>query len=511
VNWVQCLSKAIQYIESHLTDEVSIDEIAGQAYSSSSHFQLLFHLVTGMTVGEYIRNRRLSLAAQDLLKRGSRVVDVAERYQYETPESFSKAFARFHGIPPSRVQRGKVKLFHPLSIHITVQGGFQMSRRLVDEFYWSDIEGQKGKGLTAAEKYKRLASWAAKARGQNPGVFDALTEWVRDDSEWTDEKLGENEQILMQGVLTRFKEQNAQLRAYLGELEPSGVVNTAVFKALDRFDEGLSGVSHDERLTEIVRMVFADFSIMRDRCIRELFAGEKTGPEGVNHVDVYGYINYLKDCDAGVQWALFMPAMVEKQQKGFKVSSFEYKTMPAMRFIGKEDASLEDPEVRKSLFRLLDAMDEYKSGWDCDVFFMHHYGKTVDVSPWHGFWGRFMKVATPVPEGFVHFDFVPQSDRNPGPPFISQFAFAAFTGDIEAMHRREGYDVDAMYDVTRNIMLGQGVTIPYPDKYWTAEVFLDGCDKPSTAYMFSAELEGQGEASRAADLRWILIDRPDKV
>jgi hypothetical protein len=56
------------------------------------------------------------------------------------------------------------------------------------------------------------------------------------------------------------------------------------------------------------------------------------------------------------------------------------------------------------------------------------------------------------------------------------------------MHKREGYDCDAMYDVTRNIILGQGVQIPYPDKYWTAEVFLDGCDNYSTAYMFSAEV-----------------------
>lgn len=66
--------------------------------------------------------------------------------------------------------------------------------------------------------------------------------------------------------------------------------------------------------------------------------------------------------------------------------------------------------------------------------------------------------------------------------------FIAQPVEMDAMHRREGYDSDAMYDVTRNIMLGQGVPIPYPGKYWTAEVFLDGCDQYSTAYMFSAEL-----------------------
>jgi hypothetical protein len=59
---------------------------------------------------------------------------------------------------------------------------------------------------------------------------------------------------------------------------------------------------------------------------------------------------------------------------------------------------------------------------------------------------------------------------------------------MEAMHKKEGYDRDAMYDITRNIILGQDVNIPYPDKYWTAEVFLTGYDNYSTAYMFSVEL-----------------------
>lgn len=488
MNWIQCLSKAICYIEEHLTDDISIEEIASQAYTSSSHFQLVFHLVMGITIGEYIRNRRLSLAAQDLLRQNGKIIDIAMRYQYDTQESFSKAFTRFHGVPPSKVQSGKMKMFHPLSIHIAIQGGFEMSCKLVDEFYWSDMEEEQGKQLTAAEKYSKIVRWAAKARGQNPSVFDALTEWVLDDSQWSDEKLAENEQILMQGVFARFKEQNARLRAYLLELEPSGVVNQAVFKALDQFDGELSGVSHDERLRETVAKVFADFSTMRERGIREQIAGKKTGPAGVNYVDTYGYINYLKDCDAGVQWALFMPDLVDRQQKGFRVDSFEYKKFPAMRFIGREGAELDHTEARKELFRTLNAMEEYQSDFGYDILFMHHYGLCVDVGPWHGFWGRFMKADTPVPEGFLSFDLLPYHDEKEGPPFCSQFAFATFSGDIEAMHQREGYDCDAMYDVTRNIMLGQGVNIPYPFQYWTAEVFLDGYDKPSTAYMFSAEL-----------------------
>ncbi|MCL2002896.1 MAG: AraC family transcriptional regulator [Oscillospiraceae bacterium] len=492
MNWIQCLSKAVQYIEEHLTDEINIDEISNQSYSSSSHFQLIFHLVMGLTVGEYIRNRRLSLAAQDLLKPDSRIIDVAMRYQYDTQESFSKAFTRFHGVPPSKIRRGQVKLFHPLSINIAIQGGFDMSRKLIDEFYWYGIEMQKSGKLTDAEKYKEVANRSAKARGQNPTVFDALTDWILDDAEWSDDKLAENEQILMQGVLARFKEQNARLRAYLKELEPSGVVNAAVFKALDRFDDELSGRPHDPRLQEVAAKMFSDFSVMRERGVREWIAGEKTGAYGTDGVNIFGYINYLKDCDAAVQWALFMPDVVERQQDGFKIDSFEYKKMPAMRFIGKlETEGFTDMEVHKEIFGTLDGMKEYKTELDYDVVFAHHYGLNVDVGPVHTFWGRFMKAKTPVPEGFTHFDFVSQRDENDftaGPPFLSQFAYAVYSGDMEALHKSEGYDVYPMYDVTRNTMLGQGVNIPYPDKYWTAEVFLDGCDNPSTAFMFSAEL-----------------------
>lgn len=488
MNWIQSLTKAIKHIETHLTDDIDVDDVAGIAFASGSHFQFIFHVVMGLTVGEYIRNRRLTLAAQDLLKQGEKVLDVALRYRYDSPESFSRAFKRFHGIAPSKVQPGLVKQFHPLTINITIKGGFDMSRKLIDEFYWRDIE-QKSGALTAEEKYQQLIDWARKARGQNPLVFDKLTAWVLDDEQWTDDKLPENEQILMQGVFARFREQNAKLRSHLQALMPSDTVNTVVFDALDRFDDELSGKTHAEALKEVVARVFADFTAMRDKNIRKQFAGGKTGATGTATVDFFGYINLLKDCDAAVQWALFMPQAVKRQQNGFKMESFEYRKMLAMRFIGREFFKYDAANMSRELdiMRTLDAMTAYKSGFDHDLLFAHHYGKGVDVEKWHGFWGRFMKADAPVPENYVYFDFVPQHDGLTGAPFISQFAFATFSGDMEAMHRREGYDCDAMYDITRNTMLGQGVLIPYPEKYWTAEVFLNGCATWSTGYLFSAD------------------------
>jgi AraC-like DNA-binding protein len=120
VNWMQSLANAIQYIETHLTDDIGVEDVANHVYTSSPHFQFVFHVLTGITIGEYLRNRRLSLAAQDLRQPDSRLIDVAMRYQYDTQESFSKAFLRFHGVPPSKAPQGKIRVFHPLTITLTV-------------------------------------------------------------------------------------------------------------------------------------------------------------------------------------------------------------------------------------------------------------------------------------------------------------------------------------------------------------------------------------------------------
>mgnify|MGYP002579464813 CR=1 FL=1 len=100
MNWIQSLTKAIQYIESNLTHDITVNDVANHVYASNAHYQRVFSLVTGITIGDYIRNRRLSLAGQDLLLSKNRIIDVAMKYQYDSQESFSKAFTRFHGITP---------------------------------------------------------------------------------------------------------------------------------------------------------------------------------------------------------------------------------------------------------------------------------------------------------------------------------------------------------------------------------------------------------------------------
>lgn len=125
MEWIQALNNAVAFIEQNLTQELSIDDIAAHINISTFHFQRTFSALTGLTLSEYIRNRRLSLAGEELTKKGMKVIDVAYKYGYETPESFAKAFQRFHGITPAKAKKAgaSLKAFNPLVIKIKLEGG----------------------------------------------------------------------------------------------------------------------------------------------------------------------------------------------------------------------------------------------------------------------------------------------------------------------------------------------------------------------------------------------------
>lgn len=133
MEWVQSLNRAIGYMEDHLLEGITCEEIAAHVYISNYHFQRCFSLLTGMTVGEYIRNRRLSLAGQELLASDEKVIDAALKYGYETPESFTKAFTRFHGVTPTQAKQegSELKSFNRLLIKIKLEGGTVMDYRII--------------------------------------------------------------------------------------------------------------------------------------------------------------------------------------------------------------------------------------------------------------------------------------------------------------------------------------------------------------------------------------------
>lgn len=110
------------------------DIVAVQSFSSTYHFQRIFSILCGFTVGEYIRNRRLSLAGSELATTDIKVIDVAVKYGYESPDSFAKAFQKFHGITPSsaRMNVSKLKSFSRLVLKISLEGGKLMNYRNTD-------------------------------------------------------------------------------------------------------------------------------------------------------------------------------------------------------------------------------------------------------------------------------------------------------------------------------------------------------------------------------------------
>lgn len=133
MDWLKSVNDAINYMEDNLMGNLAPEDVAAKVYLSYGHFQKAFIVLTGMTVGEYIRNRRLSLAGVELAINGAKVVDTALKFGYETPESFAKAFYRFHGVTPSQVKlyRAALKSFNRLTVKIILEGGTTMDHKIV--------------------------------------------------------------------------------------------------------------------------------------------------------------------------------------------------------------------------------------------------------------------------------------------------------------------------------------------------------------------------------------------
>lgn len=128
MEWTQYIRKTISYIEEHLLDEMSMQNISDEIGISNFYLQKGFKLMAGYTISEYIRNRRLYLAGLDVIADRDKVIDISFKYGYETPESFTKAFVRFHGVSPRQLKKdpSKIKVFLPLKIKISIQGGNDM-------------------------------------------------------------------------------------------------------------------------------------------------------------------------------------------------------------------------------------------------------------------------------------------------------------------------------------------------------------------------------------------------
>ena len=173
-DWIEGFQASIDFMEQNLTEPLEIETIAGRAAMSPFYYQRIFGALCGMTVGDYIRARRMTLAAQELAGSSAKVIDVAIKYGYDSPDSFAKAFQRFHGVTPSQAREpgAPLRSFAPLHIKITLEGGSMLDYRIMEKAPFT-IVGMKRK-FNSETSYQEIPKfwkeWMTDSKGLK-GMF----------------------------------------------------------------------------------------------------------------------------------------------------------------------------------------------------------------------------------------------------------------------------------------------------------------------------------------------------
>lgn len=166
---ISCIQRAIDFIEDNICDDLSTEVISSQVYMSNFHFQRLFSVVCGVSIGEYIRNRRLSLAGKEIECSNIKVIDAAFKYGYESPESFSRAFTRFHGISPmaAHSQKEQLRLYPKISVQ-SILGGNQIMQGLKERGYTVKENGP----IYYTKDMDKTGKWFEDVLGWYAGIDD---------------------------------------------------------------------------------------------------------------------------------------------------------------------------------------------------------------------------------------------------------------------------------------------------------------------------------------------------
>lgn len=141
MNSLKRMNEALSYIEENLDNEIDLKEVARLALCSEYHFQRMFSFLSGVTLSEYIRHRRLTLAAFELNNSEIRVIDVAVKYGYSSADSFTRAFHNLHGVTPSEAKNnGKLlKAYPPMTFQLSIKGGSELNYRIVEKEIFSIV------------------------------------------------------------------------------------------------------------------------------------------------------------------------------------------------------------------------------------------------------------------------------------------------------------------------------------------------------------------------------------
>lgn len=182
MDWITGIQNAINYIENHLTEEIDYDKAAAEAACSSFYFQRIFSILCDIPLSEYIRNRRLTLAGNELNASNAKVLDIALKYGYESPESFARAFSKFHGITPSeaKIHGSKLKSFSRLSVKITMSGGSVMDYKIVEKDAFEILEKVEAHSIENETNAKSIPDFWT--RSHNDGTVKTLFENATDNT-----------------------------------------------------------------------------------------------------------------------------------------------------------------------------------------------------------------------------------------------------------------------------------------------------------------------------------------
>ncbi len=157
MDWLLRMNNVLDYIEHNLDGDIDYKKIAQVAYSSEYHFSRMFSSITGVSLSEYIRRRRLTLAAFDIQKTDTLIIDIALRYGYDSVDSFTRAFKKIHGLTPSvaRLKGVQLKAFPKISFQISIKGETEMEYRIEELDFELRIVG-KGKSVKTSRAFKTI-------------------------------------------------------------------------------------------------------------------------------------------------------------------------------------------------------------------------------------------------------------------------------------------------------------------------------------------------------------------
>lgn len=129
------MNQALQYIEENLVNDIDLKEVAKKAICSEYHFSRMFSFLAGISLSEYVRRRRLTLAAFELKDSRVKVIDIAMKYGYNSTDSFARAFQNLHGITPTEARKNgcSLKAYPPMTFQLSVKGGIEMNYRIVEK------------------------------------------------------------------------------------------------------------------------------------------------------------------------------------------------------------------------------------------------------------------------------------------------------------------------------------------------------------------------------------------